>query len=499
MIKSFFRIGFEQQNIFKEEMSMSMDYAQIENRLKQIGQAHLLAFYHQLTVAQQKKLLSQLAALDFDQIPRWVEQYVKNPQPLPLPTVFEPAPSYPPTPTTPALQEKYRRAMEIGKQAISAGKVAGFTVAGGQGTRLGFDGPKGDFPISPIRNKTLFGWFAETLIAAQRTYGATIPWYIMTSPLNHGATEAIFQRNGYFGLNPRDVFFFQQGTLPNFDLSGKILLADKDTIAESPDGHGGSLKALAKSGALADMRRRGIEYLSYWQIDNPLIKTIDPLFIGLHILDGSQMSSKALIKSHPLEKVGNFCKVDGKICVIEYSDLPDHQAMRRNPDGSLVFELGSIAIHILDVAFVEQLNANGECRLPLHRAVKKIPHIDQTGNPVNPSQPNGVKLEMFIFDALPMAKNAMILQTERVEEFAPVKNAEGADSPAVTRQMMIARAARWLQAAGVAVPTKPDGTPDCILEIAPTFALGPEQVKAKKDRIPAIKAGDRVLLENESV
>lgn len=476
-------------------MTSSMDFAQIKKQLKAIGQEHLLAFYDQLPPSRQKQLLSQLAALDFDQIPRWVEQYVKNPQPLPLPTHFEPAPSYPPAPSSPALQDKYQKAVRIGGDAIAAGKVAGFTVAGGQGTRLGFDGPKGDFPISPVRNKTLFGWFAETVIAAQRKYGAAIPWYIMTSPLNHAATEAIFKKNDYFGLNPRDVFFFQQGTLPNFDLSGKILLADKDAIAEGPDGHGGSLKALAKSGALADMRRRGIEYLSYWQIDNPLVKTFDPLFIGLHILDGSQMSSKALIKSHPLEKVGNFCKVDGKVCVIEYSDLPDQQATRRNPDGSLMFELGSIAIHILDVAFIEQLNANGQCRLPLHRAVKKIAHIDAAGNPVNPKEPNGVKLEMFIFDALPLANRAMILQTERAEEFAPVKNADGADSPAVTRQMMVAQAARWLRAAGVSVPTKPDGTPDCVIEIAPTFALCPEDVKAKKDRIPAINAGDTVALE----
>ena len=286
----------------------------------------------------------------------------------------------------------------------------------------------------------------------------------------------------------------RQGTNPNFAADGKILLADKSTIASSPDGHGGSLKALYASGALADMQHRGIEQISYCQVDNPLINIFDPLFIGLHALDGAEMSSKALVKAHPTERVGNFCLVDGKIAVIEYSDLPDEQAHRRNPDGSLVFALGSIAIHIISTAFVEKLNAGGFA-LPIHRAVKKIPHIDARGNPVVPTEPNGVKLETFVFDALPLAEKSIILRTIRSEEFAPVKNASGDDSPEVARRMMIARAADWLEAAGVKVPRKPDGTPDCTLEIAPGFALHKEDVAEKLDQIPQINPGDRLCLE----
>ncbi len=459
------------------------------------GQSHLLSFYDKLDSKSRDLLLSQIEGLDFKHIPAWVEQYVKNESPLAVPTAFEPAPSYPAEPKTPDQQTQYAQARQLGESLIRSGKVAGFVVAGGQGTRLGFDGPKGNFPISPVRNKTLFGLFAESLLAASKKYSTVIPWYIMTSPLNYEATSATLEAAGYFGMNPKDVFVFQQGTLPNFGFDGKILMADKGTLASSPDGHGGSLKALYKSGAVADMRRRGVEILSYWQVDNPLIQTIDPLFVGLHVMDKAEMSSKALVKAGPLEKVGNFCLVDGKVTVIEYSDLPDEQALRRNADGSLVFELGSIGIHLINVSFIEKLNQGDDFALPFHRAVKKIPHIDAAGNAVNPTEPNGIKLETFVFDALPMAEHSVILQTLRAEEFAPVKNATGTDSAEVTHRMMIARAAHWLEQAGVDVPRKADGTPDCVLEISPSFALCAEDVKAKAAKIPPIKPGDVICLE----
>jgi UDP-N-acetylglucosamine/UDP-N-acetylgalactosamine diphosphorylase len=315
----------------------------------------------------------------------------------------------------------------------------------------------------------------------------------MTSPLNHEATVEIFKDNDYYGLDPKDVFIFQQGTLPNFDFDGRILLAEKDRIARSPDGHGGCIPALARSGALADMQRRGIEYISYWQVDNPLVRLFDPLFIGLHAMEGAEMSSKAVIKSNPKEKVGNFCLVDGRVTVIEYSDLPDELAEKRNPDGSLAFHLGSIAIHIISRSFVEKLNTAGHS-LPLHRAVKKIPHVDPQGNRVEPTEPNGVKLESFIFDALPVAKASMILDIVREEEFAPTKNATGVDSAETTRRMMTDRAAAWLEAAGVEVPRKPDGSPDCVIEMAPGFALDRADVVAKRDQVPPIKPGDKVYL-----
>ncbi|MHC4634303.1 MAG: UTP--glucose-1-phosphate uridylyltransferase, partial [Planctomycetota bacterium] len=205
----------------------------------------------------------------------------------------------------------------------------------------------GNFPVTPIRNKTLFQLFAETIAAAQKKYDVTCPWYIMTSPLNYQATKDIFTEKNYYGLDKKNVFILQQGTLPNFDFEGKILLADKAKIASSPDGHGGSLRALHNSGAIEDMKKRGVEFISYWQVDNPLINIFDPLFIGLHALDEAEMSSKALVKSDPFEKVGNFCLAGGRITIIEYSDLPDELARKTNSDGSLLFRLGSIGIHII--------------------------------------------------------------------------------------------------------------------------------------------------------
>ena len=352
---------------------------------------------------------------------------------------------------------------------------------------------QGDFRISPVKDKTLFQLFAETIAAVSKTYQTLCPWYIMTSSLNHAETREIFRSNDYYGLDEKDVFIFEQGTLPNFGLDGKILLADKANIARSPDGHGGSLKALYKSGALEDMQKRGVELLSYFQVDNPLINIFDPLFIGLHALDQAEMSSKAVIKTGPKEKVGNFCLVDGSLTVIEYSDLPDHLAEKRNADGSLTFQLGSIAIHIISTSFVERLNAKG-FSLPLHKAVKKIPHIDQHGNPVEPTEPNGIKLETFVFDAVPLASKSIILQTLRSQEFAPTKNATGVDSVETSRQMMVARAADWLESASVPIRKKPDGSPDCLIEIAPSFALQKEDVKAKLDQIPKIKPGDKIYL-----
>jgi UDP-N-acetylglucosamine/UDP-N-acetylgalactosamine diphosphorylase len=466
----------------------------VRKSLAQRGQDQVFAFWGELAEHQREALLQILSQVDLGQVDRGISQCIRGAEPVTVPSDFLPAPFYPSQARDRDLERKYMDAIVLGDNLISTGKVAAFVVAGGQGTRLGFDGPKGDFPATPIKRKTLFGIFGETVLAWSKRHSIPIPWYIMTSPLNHGQTQDIFAANDYFGLRKDQVIMFQQGTLPNFDFEGHILMAGKDRIASSPDGHGGSLRALHVSGALADMKRRGIEYISYWQVDNPLINLLDPLFVGLHALDESDMSSKALKKTGPMEKLGNFCLVDGKVTVIEYSDLPEEFAHRRNPDGSLVFELGSIGIHVVSRSFVEKLNVHGFA-LPFHKAIKKIPHIDSTGRPVEPKTPNGVKLETFVFDALPLTRHSMILETVREEEFAPIKNASGVDSAESSREMMIERAARWLEAAGVAVPRTGQGRPDCVIEIAPSFAVSRQEVDAKRSQIPEIRPGDQVYLE----
>ncbi|MGB7583066.1 MAG: UDPGP type 1 family protein [Sedimentisphaerales bacterium] len=461
--------------------------------LKNYGQSHILTFWDRLDPARQDRFFAQINQLDFAQLDRWREEFVLNASPFKLLGKLVPAPFYAHQPSDAGQRGKYDQARQLGDKLISQGKVAAFVVAGGQGTRLGFDGPKGNFPISPVKNKTLFQIFAEGISAACKKYHTSCPWYIMTSPLNHQQTLDIFSANNYYGLNKNDIFIFQQGTLPNFSLDGKILLSDIDTIATSPDGHGGSLRAIYNSGAMADMQKRDIEFVSYYQVDNPLINIFDPLFIGLHALDGAEMSSKGLSKTGPFEKLGNFCLADGKVTVIEYSDLPNELAEKRNPNGSLAFELGSIAIHIISVNFIERLNKHGFV-LSLHRAAKKIPYVDEEGRRIEPKEPNGVKLESFVFDALPLAGKSIILQTVRNGEFAPAKNATGVDSAQTARQMMVDRAAAWLESAGVKVPRKTDGLPDCVIEISPSFALTREDVAKKRDKIPTIKPGDKIYL-----
>jgi UDP-N-acetylglucosamine/UDP-N-acetylgalactosamine diphosphorylase len=475
-------------------MTNEKQFEQARSELSRHHQEHLLTFWPELNCDQKKGLLEQVRELDWSRICPWVETLIQRRPEHPVQQMdFEPASSYSPQPRSERGQQKYAQAIRLGRELISAGKVGGLLVAGGQGTRLGYEGPKGNYPVSHFEHRTFFHIFAETIAAVSRRYGATCPWYIMTSPMNHAETVRIFESNGFYGLDPRNIFVFQQGTLPNFDFEGRILLADKAEIARSPDGHGGSIRALQRSGAMADMKKRGIEYLSYWQVDNPLVNLFDPLFIGLHALDEAQMSSKAVVKNGPKEKVGNFCLIDGKMTVIEYSDLPDQLAEKRNPDGSPAFHLGSIAIHIINRTFVEKLNTEG-VSLPLHRADKKIKWIDPQGNRIDPQEPNGIKLESFIFDALPMTERSVILEIERSEQFAPTKNATGPDSAETTRRMMIERAAKWLESAGVKVPRTADGSPDCILEIAPGFALEPEDIKAKLDKIPPIQPRGKLYL-----
>jgi UDP-N-acetylglucosamine/UDP-N-acetylgalactosamine diphosphorylase len=331
--------------------------------------------------------------------------------------------------------------------------------------------------------------FAEQLRDYGRDAGRAIPWYIMTSDVNDAATRAFFADYDFFGYGADNVLFFQQGMMPAFAMDGRRLLAERDSLALAPDGHGGSLRALHRSGALADMQRRGVEHLSYFQVDNPLVHTIDPLFLGLHDLSGSEMSSKTIPKSGPLERVGNFCVADGVLQVIEYSDLPDELARQTNSDGSLRFNAGSIAIHALRVSFIQRLNAGGRLRLPWHRAEKKVACVDRQGNAVKADRPNAVKLEQFVFDAIPLARNAIVYQTDRGEEFSPVKNAEGTDSPATCRRDQIRRAARWLSAAGVTVPMHGD-EPDCVLEISPRYAPTAAHVRQRPPRVN-ITAGEQ--------
>ena len=260
--------------------------------------------------------------------------------------------------------------------------------------------------------------------------------------------------------------------MPAVDYEGKILLAETSKIAMTPDGHGGSLRALVRSGAVAKMQELGVDCVSYFQVDNPIIQCIDPAFIGFHVLGQSELSSKMVPKAYALEKVGHFCMQNDSALVVEYSDMPNSMQEETNPDGSIRFNGGSVAIHIFDRAFIARAGSTtSDVQLPFHRADKKIPYVGADGVIVTPDAANGVKFEMFVFDALPLAKNPVIIEAAREDDFSPVKNAEGVDSPQSCKEDQLRMFTRWLIAVGENVEVDGTGLPAITFEISPRFAV----------------------------
>ncbi len=447
-------------------------YAALQDIAGRYHQQHIFRFWDSLTQVEREALLQQAETIDFAALADLFEQNVVAGKSGPAGTLEPVAPI--PIARTEAQQQERERMRRLGEEKLRAGKVGALLVAGGQGSRLGFDGPKGKFAITPVKNKSLFQLHAEKILALETRYQTRIPWYIMTSRSNDAETRAFFEQHDFFGLRPDDVFFFQQGMMPALDESGKLILDAPGHIFMNPDGHGGIFAALERTGAIEDMQRRGLEQLFYFQVDNVLVAICDPVFIGYHLDVQAQMSAKVCPKRDAFEKVGVVGRINGKLGVIEYSDLDDELKQATTPEGTLLYNAGSIAIHVLDVAFVASL-AGQKLELPWHVAHKKIPFIDSEGRRIEPEAPNGYKFEKFIFDALAWTENSAILEVDRSEEFSPVKNADGEDSPATARRDMTRLYARWFRAAGYQVPD----SADLRIEISPTFALDLEEFVAK--------------------
>jgi UDP-N-acetylglucosamine/UDP-N-acetylgalactosamine diphosphorylase len=456
--------------------------AWLVERLERYGQGHLLRWWDDVDEDQRAVLAAEVASIDFAQLERLTAELVHG-EGGSAPPAHQVGPiEVVRLPQTDSERVALRRAAGLGADAIAAGEVGVILVAGGSGTRLGFEGPKGTFPIGPVSSASLFQIHAEKVVALGRRFGRTIPLYIMTSPENHQATDDFFRANDRFGLE--HVRFFVQGQMPAVDrASGRVLLAAKEHVALSPDGHGGTLAALAAPepdgtpSCLDEMRDRGVRTLFYFQVDNPLVRVADPAFIGLHRQADAEMSFKVVERLSPEEKLGVVVSVDGRPQVIEYSDLPPELAGLREPEGRLELWAGSIAVHILERSFIERLVT--EHRLPFHRAIKKVAYVDDTGQTVQPEQPNAVKFEQFIFDALPMANRWRVVETDRAGEFEPLKNAVGPDSPATVHQRMSDQFGSWLEQAGAAIPRRPDGSVPFGIEISPLFALDPAELKSK--------------------
>jgi UDP-N-acetylglucosamine/UDP-N-acetylgalactosamine diphosphorylase len=445
----------------------------LENRLAPFGQQHLLAFWDELTEDQRSGLAEQIAHVDFAAIAELAGQQHQTVDFASLAARAEPPPAF----RLGARDNRFKieEARAAAMAAFSRGEVGAILVAGGQGTRLGFPHPKGMFPIGPISRAPLFQILFEKLLALGRRYGAPLPLYLMTSPATHTETIAYLAKTQRFGLSADDVHVFCQAQMPAVEIdTGRLLLEDRDRLALSPDGHGGMLSALANSGGLADMAHRGLRHLLYFQVDNPLAEFCDPEFLGYHLLSGSEMTSQVVRKIFPLERVGNVVSVDGHLQIIEYSDLPDAVAALTNSDGSLKFWAGSIAVHLFERAFLERMQAQAG-GLPFHVARKKVAHIDSAGNRIEPQAPNAIKFERFIFDLLPSAARAIVVEIDAARGFAPVKNAPGEkqDTPEAVQAAMIALHSQWLREAGATVAP---GTP---VEISPLFALDPAELVGK--------------------
>jgi UDP-N-acetylglucosamine/UDP-N-acetylgalactosamine diphosphorylase len=453
-------------------------------KLRPFGQEHLLRFWGELNAAQRQRLAKQSEAINFEQVAALFHHTAESQDWAALARRAEPPP---------AIRLRYRSggaefdradAEKRANDALAAGKIGVLLAAGGQGSRLGFDHPKGLYPIGPVSGASLLQILLEKVLALAERYDVTVPLYMMTSPVTHDEQANFLKSHDWFGLSAEQVKLFCQGTMPAVDAkTGKLLLAEKGELFLSPDGHGGTIAALEASGSIDDMRRRGIEHLFYLQVDNPLVPIGDTEFIGYHLLANSDLTSMAVAKQTPQDRLGNFAMIDGRLQVIEYSDFPADVAEKRDAAGGLVFWAGSIAVHMFRVAFLERTLALKDA-LPFHIAHKKVPFVDEaTGKVVEPQQPNALKFERFIFDLLPHADRPLVVEYDEQEVFAPLKNAPGAerDTAEYVQRFMVAQHRGWLEAAGTQVAQ------DVPVEISPRWALDARGVACRSDRPHSIE------------
>ena len=445
-------------------MSLGHRYQHAYELANRYDQEHIFAFWDELTTSQRERLLSQAEGIDYAFLER---VFAKKGQQEPDIEGIEP----------PLIHEKEKTpaiVVKKGERAIAEGKVAVFIVAGGQGSRLGFDGPKGCFPITPVKRKSIFEVLAQKVLAASRKHGAPIELYIMTSDTNHEETVRFFEDHEHFGLDADRVVFFRQRMLPAVDEKGRILLKNKDSLALAPGGTGGVYSALHNADIPRRMAQRGVEYLHYVHVDNPLAVIPDPAFVGQHIADKAEMSCKVVEKAYPEERVGVYVVKDGNVRNVEYIFMLEELLYRKDDDGKLSYRAGNIGNHIIDREFITRIATDAE--LPHFMAHKKISHLTKEGQRITPMAPNAFKFESFVFDALEFASDVSIFSVPREDEFAPVKNPEGRDSPDSARNMLTAQAKRWLEAAGI----EKDVIDRLVaVEISPLFALTQEEFVEK--------------------
>lgn len=455
------------------------------------GQDHLFQCWETLSAAERESLLTEISEIDFPLMRHLTETWVFQEPAAEHFTRIDPVPVIPKATHE---REDARQAWAAGEEALRAGRVGLFLVAGGQGTRLGFEGPKGAYPIGPVSKKSLFEFHAEKIQNLRRRYGCILPWYIMVSEENGPDTRAFFEQHGYFGLGKENVQFLTQRMVPCIAADGKFMLETPSHLARNPNGHGGSIPAMVECNVLDDARKRGVDLLCYFQVDNWAVKVADPYFIGYHVLRNAAMSSKNHRKRQPREAVGVHCLCDGEYRVVEYSELDIYpQLLQTDSDGNVIYYAGNPAIHILSVDFIQQVYDKFS-EFPWHRAHKKVPYLDPSGTLIRPEDPNAYKFETFVFDALRYCSDCTVaLEIEAPGEYTPIKSFSGDNSVESAWEVMRNYWAGWLAAAGVPVPRDREGRIGIQIEISPQFALSQEEFLDKVQGIRWPEAGDIAL------
>lgn len=400
-------------------------YEEAKKMLADYGQEHILRYYDELSAEEQNSLLVQTEKIDFSILSALDSKNnaaLKRGKIEPISAV-----------TAADIARNSEEYRSVGLDAIRSGKVAAVLLAGGQGTRLGFDKPKGMFNVGVTRELYIFECLINNMMKVVSEAGKWIHLCVMTSEKNHDDTVGFFREKNFFGYNADFVHFFVQDMAPSVDFNGRIYMESKSRISSSPNGNGGWFSSLVRSGLLARLKAEGVEWLNVFGVDNVLAKIADPLFIGAIIKSGAQSGSKVVAKTAPEERVGVMCLEDGKPSIVEYYEMSDEMINQRGTDGELAYKYGVILNYLFGISKLEEIN---KTKMPIHTVNKKIPYMDENGEFITPDKPNGNKFEALIIDMINQHDSCMPYEVERGKEFAPIKNPDGVDSVISARKLL---------------------------------------------------------------
>lgn len=395
----------------------------IDSILTKYGQEHLVQYWDVLSEEERSTLVRQIEGVNWSFLeslrhPNGEEKGAISP--IDAMTILQ-------------IAEKKDIYMEIGLQAIREGKLAALLLAGGQGSRLGYDHPKGTFNIGITKDLYIFQLLMEHTMDIVKLADAWIPFYIMTSDINHDETVAFFEQHAYFGYNPDYVHFFVQEMNPATDFDGKVFMNSKYTLSQSPNGNGGWFTSLSKSGLLEGILTASVEWINIFSVDNVLQRIADPVFLGATIANGSMCGAKVVVKTEPTERVGAICLRDKKPHIVEYYEMSKEMMYQKNEDGLLAYGYGVILNYLFPVGRLQETLGN---EMPLHIVKKAIPYMDEQGEYVTPDEPNGFKYETLALDLIHEMDSCLVFEVPREKEFAPVKNKEGTDSIDTARALL---------------------------------------------------------------